>query len=111
MATDAGKLFVDTAMLSSGAHSSRQAGDHAQDGVNQFSGASVGANMFGGFPAAGAFAQAVNGAHEFHVAMLQGHQKSLTNLGDKADNVAARFNETENCSAAALRAVRCSYST
>jgi hypothetical protein len=111
MAVDAGKLIVDRAGLNSGADSSRQAGDHAHDGVNQLSGASVSADMFGGFPAAGAFAEAVNAAHGFHMAMLQSHQTSLANLGDQVDNIAATFTETENRSAATLKAVRCNSST
>ena len=67
--------------------------------------------MFGGFPAAGQFAEAVSAAHGFHKDLLQGHQESLANLGGKADTVAAAFTETENRNAAAVKAVRCNYST
>jgi hypothetical protein len=72
MATDAGKFFVDTAGLNSGAASSRQASDHAGDGAANLAGASVGGDMFGGFPAASSFAEAVGASHADHVKMFAG---------------------------------------
>jgi Protein of unknown function (DUF2563) len=111
MSANAGKLFVDPAMLNSGADSSRQAADHAGDGAVTLSSASVGSNIFGAFPAADAFAGAVSAAHADHVKILQSHQESLGNLGGNADTVAAAFTEMEQNNASALRAIRCNYAT
>jgi hypothetical protein len=105
------KLFVDPAMLNSGAGSSRQAADHAGNGALQLSGRSVGSDMFGGFPAAGAFANAVRAAHADHVELLRGHQENLGNVAGNADTVAAAFTEMDHRSAAAVEAIRCSSET
>jgi len=111
MASDAGKLFVDTAMMNSGAGSSRRAADHAGDGAANLARASIGSNAFGGFPAANAFAAAVSAAHAGHVTMLHGHQESLGNLAGNADTVAATFTEMEQHHASTLKAIRCNYTT
>jgi hypothetical protein len=111
MASDAEKLFVDTAGLRSGAISSCQAADHAHDGAAHLSGQSVGSDMFGGFPAASAFAEAVSAAHAEHVEILKEHCESLSTVGGNADTVAAAFTESDHNSAAALKAIRCNYTT
>jgi hypothetical protein len=111
MAADAGKFFVDTAGLNSGAASSRQASDHAGDGAANLAGAPVGGDMFGGFPAASSFAEAVGASHADHVKMLQGHQESLGNLAGNADTIATKFTEMDHNNASALRAIRCNSTT
>jgi hypothetical protein len=111
MASDAEKLSVEPAGLRSGAVSSRQAADHAHDGAAHLSGRSVGSDMFGGFPAASAFAEAVSASHAEHVEILQGHGDNLATLGGNADTVAAAFTEADHNSAAALEAIRCNYAT
>jgi Protein of unknown function (DUF2563) len=111
MASDAGKLLVEPAGLMSGAVSSRQAADHAHDGAAHLSGRSVGSNMFGGFPTASAFAEAVRASHAEHIEILKAHGESLTTLGGNADTVAAAFTEFDHNSAAALEAIRCNYAT
>jgi hypothetical protein len=111
MASDAGRLFVDTAGLGSGAVSSRQAADRAHDGAAQLSGQSVETDMFGGFPAASAFAEAVSASHAEHIKILNGHGESLNALGGNADTVAAAFTQSEHDGAAALEAIRCNYAT
>jgi hypothetical protein len=111
LASDAGKLFVDTAGLRSGAVSSRQAADHAHDGAAHLSGQSAGSDMFGGFPAASAFAEAVSASHAKHVEILKRHGESLNTLGANADTVATEFTESDHNSALALKAIRCNYAT
>jgi Protein of unknown function (DUF2563) len=111
MAADAGKLYVDPALMTSGAASSRQAAGHAGDGATKLAGASVGNDLFGGFPAANAFAGQVSAAQADHVQLLQGHRESLGNLAGNADTVAASFTETEDHNASALRAIRCNSAT
>jgi hypothetical protein len=67
--------------------------------------------MFGGFPAASAFAEAVSASHGKHVEILKRHGESLNTLGGNADTVAAAFIESDQESAAALKAIRCNYAT
>jgi hypothetical protein len=112
-AMDAGsdKLFVDPAMLSSGAESSRQAAEHAATGALHLSGRAVGGDMFGSFPAATAFADAVRGAHAEHVRLLEGHHENLGNVAGNADTVAAAFTDMDHRSAAAFEAIRCNSET
>jgi len=67
--------------------------------------------MFGGFPAAEAFHDAVSAAHATHVRSLQAHEETLTAIGGKAERAAVGFTEMEERNAAKLRAVRCSSNT
>ena len=62
--------------------------------------------MFGGFPAAEEFHEAVSVAHGKHVKGLQAHGESLTAIGGKAFQAATGFTEMEAHNAADLRAVR-----
>ena len=104
-------MFVDTGLLHSGASSSHEAGGYARDGADHLSGASVGDGIFGGFPAADNFGAAVGAAHSSHVKLLQGHQQSLSSLGDNANTIAVTFTEMEDQNAALLKAVRCTSPT
>lgn len=105
------KLSVDPAMLNTGAGSSRNAADHASDAATHLSGRSLGGDMFGGFPEAGIFADAIRAAHAEHVEMLQSHQENLGTVADNADKVAAAFTEMDHRSAAAVEAIRCNSET
>jgi hypothetical protein len=67
--------------------------------------------MFGGFPAAEAFHDAVTTAHAQHVENLQGHQQTLTEVGRKGHFAATGFVEMDDRNAAEMRAVRCSSTT
>jgi Protein of unknown function (DUF2563) len=62
--------------------------------------------MFGGFPAAEEFHEAVSAAHGKHVKGLQAHGESLTAIGGKAFQTATGFTDMEEHNAADLRAVR-----
>jgi hypothetical protein len=62
--------------------------------------------MFGGFPAADEFHEAVSVAHGKHVKGLQAHGESLTAIGGKAFQAATGFTDMEERNAADLRAVR-----
>ena len=98
-------MFIDTAMLHSGAAESRLAGEHAQDGANVLSQAPLAAGMFGDFAAAEAFRDAVSSAHAHHVNALQNHRETLDDVGAKAQVVAYSFTATEDRNAKALREV------
>ena len=67
--------------------------------------------MFGGFPAAEAFHDAVSAAHAKHVNSLHAHREALTAIGGQAHRVAAEFTNMEEHNAAKLRTVRCSSAT
>ncbi|HET7073371.1 MAG TPA: DUF2563 family protein [Mycobacterium sp.] len=104
-------MFVDTDLLHSGANESHRAGGHAQDGVEQLSRGPLLWGMFGGFPAAEAFHDAVASAHAQHARNLQAQHETLTELGRKAHYAADGFTHMDDRNAAEMRAVRCSSDT
>ncbi|MGH3530760.1 MAG: DUF2563 family protein [Mycobacterium sp.] len=99
-------MFVDTATLHSGATDSHRAGGHAQDGANHLLRAPLLAGMFGDFAAAEALHDAVSTAHAQHVKTLEGHQKTLTGIGDKAHHAGYSFTAMEEHNAKVLREVQ-----
>ena len=98
-------MFVDTAMLHSGATESRRAGEHAQDGANVLAQAPLAVGMFGDFAAAEAFHDAVSSAHAHHIKALQNHRETLDDVGAKTQLVAYSFTAMEDNNAKALREV------
>ena len=104
-------MFVNTDLLHSGGNESHRAGGHAQDGADQLSRGPVPSGMFGGFPAAENFHDAVSSARAQHVKNLQAHRETLTKLGRKAHHAATEFTDMDDRNAAKLRAVRCSSDT
>jgi hypothetical protein len=104
-------MFVDTDLLHSGADESHRAGGHARDGADQLSRGPLLSGMFGGFPAAETFHDAVSSSHDRHVKDLQAHQQTLTELGRKAHYAANGFTDMDDRNAAKMRAVRCSSGT
>ena len=98
-------MFVNIAMLHSGAAESHRASEHAHDSANHLSGTSPVAGMFGDFAAAEAFHDAVKSAHAHHVKTLQTHQESLSDVGTKAHQVGYSFSAMEDNNAKALREV------
>jgi hypothetical protein len=62
--------------------------------------------MFGGFPAAEEFHEAVSVAHGKHVKGLQAHGESLTAIATKAFQAVTGFTDMEEHNTAELRAVR-----
>ncbi|MCV7103202.1 DUF2563 family protein [Mycobacterium palustre] len=104
-------MFVDADLLRSGANESHRAGGHARDGADQLARGPLSSGMFGGFPAAEAFHNAVTTAHAQHVKTLRGHQETLTEVGHKGHYAAAGFVEMDNRNAAEMRAVRCNSTT
>ena len=104
-------MFVDTGLLHSGANESHRAGGHAQDAADHLARGPLSPGMFGGFPAAEAFHDAVSAAHAKHVNSLHAHREALTAIGGQAHRVAAEFTNMEEHNAAKLRTVRCSSAT
>ena len=104
-------MFVDTGLLHSGANEAQRAGGHAQDGADQLSRGPLLSGMFGQFPSAEYFHDAVTSARAQHMKNLQVHQEALTALGRKAHYAAAEFTDMDERNAAKLRAVRCSSAT
>ena len=82
-------MFVNTELLHSGAAESHRAGAHAQDAADHLSRGPLSSGMFGGFPAAEAFHDAVSVAHAKHVKSSQAHQETLTAIGGQAQRAAA----------------------
>ncbi len=98
-------MFVDPAMLHSGAAESHRASEHAQDGANRLAGTPLTAGIFGDFTDADAFYDAVTSAHAHHVKTLQIHGESLSDIGAKTHQVAYSFSAMEDHNAKALREV------
>lgn len=99
-------MFVDTAMLHSGAAESDRASEHAQDGANHLADTPPTAGMFGDFADADAFHDAVKSAHAHHVKTLQSHGESLSDVGAKTHQVAYSFSAMEESNQKALREVK-----
>lgn len=99
-------MFVDTGLLHSGASDSCRASSRADDGANHLARTSPVAGMFGDFPAAHEFREAIGMARAHHATRLRAHQEILSNVGDKARTAAADFTAMEQHNAAALRAAR-----
>jgi hypothetical protein len=104
-------VFVDPAMLRSGAADTRGASEHAHAGATRLNRTAVTAGIFGGFGAADVFHGALSTAHTEHITTLTGHRQTLTDVGDKADRAAREFTAMDQHNAAQLRAVRCNSST
>ncbi|RRR47151.1 DUF2563 family protein [Mycolicibacter terrae] len=104
-------MFVDPAMLRSGAADTHSAGAHAQAGATLLNQTSVAAGIFGGFGAADVFHNAISAAHTEHITTLSGHRRTLADVGDKAHHAAREFTGMDQRNAAQLRAVRCNSGT
>lgn len=98
-------MFIDTAMLHSGAAESHRASEHAEAGASHLSGATPAAGMFGDFAAADDFHDAVTAAHTYHVKALQNHQQSLNDVGAKAHRAGYSFSAMDDNNAKVLREV------
>jgi Protein of unknown function (DUF2563) len=99
-------MFVDPKLMHSGGNQSYRAGEHAQDAAGHLSRAPLLSGMFGGFPAADEFHDAVSEAQAQHVKTLQAHQETLAAVGAKAHRAATEFVEMDERGAAKLQAVR-----
>lgn len=99
-------MFVDTELLRSGGNESYRAGSHAHEGAERLARGPLMSGMFGDFPAAEEFHDAVRSAHAQHVKTLQAHQEALSAVGTKAHRAATGFTEMDARNAAAERAVR-----
>ena len=98
-------MHVNTDGLRSGANKSYTAADHAYEGAGRLSRVSADGGIFGDFPAATSFQQAVDGAHKQHVTTLKAHYEKLGSIADKAHGAAADFDDMERTNEAQLRAV------
>lgn len=96
-------MFVNTAKLHSGADKSYSASEHAQAGANQLSGSLPVVGMFGDFPDADDFHEALSNAHTHHVRSLQSHQERLNDVGAKAHSAASAFSAMDEHNASELR--------
>jgi Protein of unknown function (DUF2563) len=99
-------MFVDTKLLHSGGDESHRAGQHAQTGADQLARGPLAPGMFGAFPAAEAFHDAVHTSHAQHVKDLKAHTEVLTAVGSNAHRAANGFRAMEERNAADERAVR-----
>jgi Protein of unknown function (DUF2563) len=104
-------MFVDTALLHSGANESHRASWYADEGANHLARKPPVASMFGDFTAAHSFHEAVSAAHAHHARILHAHREALSAVGGSAQQAAAEFTEMDERNTAKLRAVRCSSDT
>lgn len=104
-------MFVDPAMLRSGAAATRGASEHAHAGATRLNRTAVTAGIFGAFGAAEVFHNAISAAHTEHITTLTDHRRTLAEVGDKAHNAAREFTGRDQHNAAQFRAVRCNSST
>ncbi|MEB3981676.1 DUF2563 family protein [Mycobacterium sp. 663a-19] len=98
-------MEVDMGLLHSGGNESHRAGGHAREAANNLSRGPLTPGMFGEFPAAESFHEAVTSAQAHHAKTLQAHQETLTSVGKNAHTAANGFTDMETRSAAQLRAV------
>ena len=100
-------MFVDTALLHSGANVTHLASDHAHVGADHLSRGPLLSGMFGDFAVAEAFHDAIGAARARHARSLQAQQKTLVAIAGKAHMAAAEFTELDDRNAAKLQAMRC----
>ena len=98
-------MHVNTDGFRSGASTSYSAADHAYEGANSLGRAGIGSSIFGDIPAATSFRDAVSGARNRHVKMIDSHSQRLGTVGDKAHHAAAEFADMEAQNRARLDAV------
>ncbi|ORJ52603.1 DUF2563 family protein [Mycobacterium simiae] len=104
-------MFVDPGSLHAGGNQSHRAGGHAQKAADQLSRGPLLSGMFGEFPTAGEFHNAIGAGQAKHVQSLRVHHVALTAIGSKAHGAASEFSDMDERNAAKLRAVRCSSAT
>jgi hypothetical protein len=100
-------VFVDVALLYSGAGESRRASEHAHHAMEHLSRGSVMPEMFGDFAAAEEFGEAAGALHARNLRILLGHREFLGSLGDRAHLAGAEFTDMEERNATSVRTVRC----
>ncbi|WP_172834754.1 DUF2563 family protein [Mycobacterium paragordonae] len=104
-------MFVDAALLRSGANETQQASGHAHQAAEHLSGAVLLPQMFGGFSAAESFQEATGSVQIHHARLLLRHKEILGNVGRGAVAAATQFTDMEVNNSASLRAVRCNSDT
>lgn len=104
-------MFVDVELLHSGANESHYAGEHAHGGADQLSRGPLLSGMFGTFPVAQTFHDAVGAAHAQQMRNLHAHRQALITVGEKARHAATGFTGMDDGNAAELKAVVCSCAT
>jgi len=98
-------MHVNTEGLRSGANRSYTAADHAYEGTGRLSRAGISSGIFGDFPAAANFEQAVDRAHRDHIAIIKAHCDKLGTVADKAHSAASDFDSMEEQNRDRLKAV------
>ncbi|MEB3069323.1 DUF2563 family protein [[Mycobacterium] vasticus] len=104
-------MFVDPAMLKTGASHAHTASAHAQAGAKELDQRTVTAGIFGSFGAADVFHQAISNSHAEHVTTLNDHHRTLADVRDKAHHAQRAFIGMDQAAATRLRAVRCNSDT
>ena len=99
-----GSMEVDTTHLHAGATRCHEAAETALNAAGKLDAKKPAAGMFGDFDEAHDFHQALTTAHQGHVEQLQGHHRSLTDIGEKSHSGANAFTAAEASNAETLRA-------
>lgn len=95
-------MFVDFDGLRSGANTSYTAADRAADGAGRLARAGMAASMFGDFPEAKSFQQALSAAQSRHAKLADQQCTSLGAIGDQAHVARSGFMDMEEKHTAAL---------
>lgn len=104
-------MFVDIAMLHSGANESDCASRYADEGAKHLSRTSPVSGIFGDFTAADSFHEAISAAHTHHTKALRAHRENLSTIGSKAHQAAAEFTDMDEYNSAKFLVVQCNYET
>jgi hypothetical protein len=104
-------VHVDFEHMRAGGNGSYNAAWVARDGADKFSRVAVDSGIFGDFPEAGTFHEALTASHADHVDRMRGHEATLDKLGAKVHEAADRFGAMEDHNESMLQALRCTLST
>ncbi len=98
-------MFVDARLLHAGGNDAHLAGEQAREGADALSRGSLSSGMFGEFPAAAAFHEALGSARIEHVTHLRENQHALVSVTHRAAQSAASFTDMDGRNAAEVRGV------
>lgn len=88
-------MWVEPELLSSGGDVARSAGQRVLGGAAELSQAPIGSGIFGDFDAARGFEERLGQHRASQVERMRANHRTLTDVGDKAQNASGWFTNTE----------------
>jgi len=98
-------MFVDARLLHAGGNDAHVAGEQARKGADALSRGSLLSGMFGEFPLAAAFHEALCSARVQHVTHLRENHHALVSVTHRAAQAAAACADMDSRNAAEMRGV------